>query len=81
MEQKINEEKNPNNRVLCIDRRKTFAIKSIQRSVVFFLSHWPKNKVVYFLIQVFYFLFRLICITVAKKAVFVNNFARKSELR
>ena len=51
------------------------------KDLLFFLSHWPKNKVVYFLIQVFYFLFRLICITVAKKAVFVNNFARKSELR
>ena len=39
MEQKINEESIENNRLFCIDRRKTFAIKSIETYVKFEIRH------------------------------------------
>ena len=45
MEQKIDEENIENNLVFCIDPRKTFAIKSIPRSVFQNLSHVYKNKI------------------------------------
>ena len=42
MEHKINGENIEYNRVICIDRRKTFAIKSVQRSVFLNPSHQDK---------------------------------------
>ena len=76
MEQKINEENIENNGVFCIDRRKAFAIKIIQRSD--FLNPSHKNEIHLFSISVF--LFRLIVKTMTKQTVFLNNFARKSVL-
>ena len=55
MEQKIKEDKIENNLVLCVNRRKTFAIKLIQRSVFRNPSH--KNKIRLFSISVFFFFF------------------------
>ena len=52
MKPKINEENIKNNRVFCIDRQKTFTIKSIQRSV--FLNPAHENKIRLFF---FYFCF------------------------
>ena len=50
MEKKINEEEIENNHVFCIDLPKTFAIKSIPRSV--FRNPSPKNKIRLFSISV-----------------------------
>ena len=49
MEQKSNEENIENNLVFCIEPRKSFAIKSIPRSV--FEIHHIKTKYVYFLFR------------------------------
>ena len=75
MEQKTNEENIENNHVLCIEPRKTFAIKSIPKSVFRNPSH--KNKIRLFSIPV-KFGFRFLYKTMTKLTVYLNNFARKS---
>ena len=73
MEQKINEENIENNLVFCIDPRKTFAIKSVPKTVVRNLSH--KKKYVSISVKS---LFRFLYKTMTKQTVYLNNFARKS---
>ena len=78
MEEKIKEEHIENNIVFCIDRRKTFAIESIQRYD--FLNPLHKNKIRLFSISVFFY-FGLFFKTKTKQTVYLNNFARKSGFR
>ena len=74
MKQKIKEHVE-NNLVFCIDRRKTFAVKSVQKSI--FRNPSRKNKIGLFSTSVFYFcLFR----TMTKETVYLNDFERKLNL-
>ena len=78
MEQKINEENIENNLVVCIDPRKSFAIKSIPRSVFRNPSHM--NKLRLFSISV-KFSFRFLYKSMTKQTVSLKNVARKSGFR
>ena len=66
----INEEKTENNLVFCIDPRKTFAIKSISRSVFRNPSH--KNKIRLFSISVKLW-FRFLYKTMTKQTAYLDG--------
>ena len=78
MEQKINEENIENNLVFCIDPRKAFAIKSIQRSVFRNQLHQIKIRLFSILVE---FLFRFLYKTMTKGTEYLNNITRKSVFR
>ena len=70
------EENIENNLVFCIDRRKTFRIKSIQKSGFFFFFEIRHIRSKYVL-----FFFRFIYKTMTKQTVYLNNFARENAFR